>query len=162
MQSAVRDGANPLRLSLLVRYLLTMRKEDYEAFHGFDAHLQWMRSTLESEDARTIEGCASLVVRRACAAQDASVTRAILTYMQEMKQTTGEAAVLDALIQRGAVPPQPTGLSAAFGRKKNWGQSLRQQMIRQQASLRPLLTFDSNSRNWSFGHAVFQAMNLRF
>ena len=154
LASADRDGANPLRLSLLVRHLLTMRREEYEMYRGFDAHLQWMRHVLESPEARTVEGCAALVIRRAVASSEPGIVESALLALRKSKTTIGEGTLFELFGQAQIGVPKPRGLKALFGGKAYIAEQ-RQQFIRLQARLRPLLLFDSYSQNWALGHASF-------
>jgi hypothetical protein len=165
LEKAVHEADNNLNYAeLLIRYLLTMRKEDYEKYKGETAHLQWMQEVIETTP-RTIEGCIAMFIRRASDIDgNYDLIIGILKLLKTSPVSLSREDLLNWIKERRLIkfPPPPRHVFDSMGRGiyKEFEKSVNDKLLGIYNLLRPLLIFDATSVYWTLKPNIRQNINF--
>ncbi len=147
---------------LLIRYLLSMRKEDYEKYTGDKAHIQWMQEVIRTTP-RSLDGCASLFIERS-GNLDRILTIGILRILKETPLGLCTDDLRKELIKQKLLipPPLPKYFFHLKGKieYKKFENKANEKLFSICNLLRPLLIFDATSVHWSLKKSISQNMNI--
>jgi hypothetical protein len=138
------SGSSPLYMKMVVSYLLRMDSEDFSAFSGDDAHLQWMKSELKRITPQIMSVYNRSIVRIK-RHYDSELVDGVIKVVSSAPLGLSDSELESRLIADGTVKLPMKNHKAA--KKK-----LHNDLFNLHSVLGVFLLFDATQKNWAWAH----------